>query len=241
MDILTHKCCRRCKKVKPISEYGKNPTSLDGYFHVCKLCVHYRRIPDNEYFENVTKGLNYCFRCKQWKILDEFVKNSRSIIGVGSVCIECHRIEANDYARRNRKKIIHTGNEWRKNNRERHLENRRRWLSIPENAEKQRERNREWSKSNLDKIKVLIHKRRARILGSGGSYTVDEWKSLCEKYDYRCLRCGKKKPLTADHVIPVFLGGSSFINNIQPLCKSCNSSKSTKTIDYRESFGVSGV
>jgi 5-methylcytosine-specific restriction endonuclease McrA len=33
--------------------------------------------------------------------------------------------------------------------------------------------------------------------------------------------------------VPVALGGSSFIANIQPLCRSCNSSKQDRIIDYR--------
>lgn len=48
----------------------------------------------------------------------------------------------------------------------------------------------------------------------------------------KCLCCGSPK-ITLDHVIPVYLGGKNEIENLQPLCKSCNSKKSTKIIDYR--------
>ncbi len=77
-------------------------------------------------------------------------------------------------------------------------------------------------------------RRRTRILENGGSYTEAEWRSLCARFGHRCIRCGYKKKLTADHVIPVVEGGSSNIDNIQPLCQTCNSAKGTRTIDYRE-------
>jgi 5-methylcytosine-specific restriction endonuclease McrA len=77
-------------------------------------------------------------------------------------------------------------------------------------------------------------KRKTREAKAGGYFTVQEWKALCKKHHYRCLCCGKRKKLTADHVIPVSKGGTSSIDNIQPLCKSCNSKKKDKTIDYRQ-------
>lgn len=78
--------------------------------------------------------------------------------------------------------------------------------------------------------------RRSRILGIGGKVTSREWRRLKAHYNYTCLRCRKREPdikLCADHVIPLSLGGSNTINNIQPLCVSCNSIKRTKTTDYR--------
>ena len=85
-------------------------------------------------------------------------------------------------------------------------------------------------------LKALSNKRRAQKTAAGGSFTGGEWRALCELYDHTCLACGKREPdikLTADHVIPVSKGGNSYITNIQPLCRSCNSSKGARIIDYR--------
>jgi hypothetical protein len=76
-------------------------------------------------------------------------------------------------------------------------------------------------------------RRQAKILANGGSYTRAEFGALCAQYDNRCLCCGGRAPLAADHIVPVEHGGSSDISNIQPLCKPCNSRKGTRTIDYR--------
>lgn len=86
-------------------------------------------------------------------------------------------------------------------------------------------------------------KRRAREMAVEGSFTYEEWVALCEEYDYRCLSCGKQKPiqeLHRDHVIPLArpeLHPTNYISNIQPLCERCNLSKATKHIDFRTKRG----
>ena len=70
-----------------------------------------------------------------------------------------------------------------------------------------------------------------------GSHTQGEWELLKKQYAYTCPACGKSEPeitLTEDHVIPLSKGGSDYIENIQPLCKSCNSKKHTDITDYRK-------
>lgn len=50
----------------------------------------------------------------------------------------------------------------------------------------------------------------------------------------KCLRCGNVNSLTIDHIIPISKDGLNKISNLQTLCRSCNSSKGTKIIDYRK-------
>lgn len=86
-------------------------------------------------------------------------------------------------------------------------------------------------KGGLDSTKM----RRARLAGSQGFYTEQQWEDLKKKLNYTCLACKRKEPeikLTRDHIVPVVHGGSNFISNIQPLCLPCNQTKRTKTINY---------
>jgi 5-methylcytosine-specific restriction endonuclease McrA len=82
-------------------------------------------------------------------------------------------------------------------------------------------------------IKVNKTRRRNRVYNNGGSFTSKEWIDLINTYDRICLCCNTKTKLTADHVIPLVKGGSSNIDNIQPLCMKCNLKKGIKIIDYR--------
>ena len=54
-----------------------------------------------------------------------------------------------------------------------------------------------------------------------------------KKHGKTCLNCGTTENISLDHVIPVSKGGMNDISNLQPLCKSCNSKKGSKIIDYR--------
>lgn len=83
--------------------------------------------------------------------------------------------------------------------------------------------------------KIYVHKRRA-ALKAGGSYTQQEWIDLVTFWQFKCIACGVELPIekmTPDHVIPLELGGLNIIDNIQPMCRSCNSSKQMKTTDHR--------
>jgi 5-methylcytosine-specific restriction endonuclease McrA len=136
-----------------------------------------------------------------------------------------------------------------------------------ENPEKKKQANAEWYQENKERITIKARsdyekdkgkykarmkayrethpevdqakhaKRRAEKLGNGGSFTAKEWTNLCRHYGNKCLDCGKKCKLQADHIVPLSKGGTSNIDNIQPLCGPCNNRKHTKTIDFRRPHG----
>lgn len=56
---------------------------------------------------------------------------------------------------------------------------------------------------------------------------------VIDKHGDKCLKCGATEEIQLDHVKPVSKGGKNEIDNLQPLCKSCNVSKGTKIEDYR--------
>lgn len=83
---------------------------------------------------------------------------------------------------------------------------------------------------------IQTNKRRAMKKGNGGYFSTEQWKELKERYGFMCLCCKNCEPaikLEADHIIPLSVGGSNDISNIQPLCRSCNTRKQTKIVDYR--------
>ena len=99
-------------------------------------------------------------------------------------------------------------------------------------------RSREWADNNAEKVKQFKannrRTRRAAKHASYGNFTAREFEELCESYGNKCLRCDYMGVvLEADHVVPLTRGGSDDIDNIQPLCGTCNRSKFVKIIDYR--------
>ncbi len=135
------------------------------------------------------------------------------------------------YRKRNHEKVLRVTREWGKKNRSYKSLQNKKWAH--EHTERIRFYNKRYQTSNPEAINAKTHRRRTRITKAGGSYTASEFKNLCKQCHYKCLCCGKRRKLTADHVVPVSKGGTSNIDNIQPLCGPCNSKKGSKCSDHR--------
>lgn len=141
-------------------------------------------------------------------------------------CLQCKRERKRKGKPENPQKVRERASRWRRNH--------------PDKARAiSRDGTRKWKKNNPEADAASVNRRRTRKTTAGGNYTAAEWKALVEHYGNQCLCCGRADvKLTADHVVPVVKGGSSDIENIQPLCGSCNSKKKDRIIDYRPNAGL---
>lgn len=99
------------------------------------------------------------------------------------------------------------------------------YKGIAKNRKEKQIYHRRYIKNHPERISHLKARRYARERGAEGGHTLEEWRELKKRYKYKCAICGERKPLTKDHIIPLSEGGTDYIKNIQPLCRSCNSKK----------------
>lgn len=52
---------------------------------------------------------------------------------------------------------------------------------------------------------------------------------IWERDNFTCKHCGTHRDLTIDHIIPESRGGTLHPDNLQTLCRKCNSRKGTRT------------
>lgn len=95
--------------------------------------------------------------------------------------------------------------------------------------------NRLWYQANPGKVIEIRHRRQARLASAEGEFTEEGFQELCIATDHRCFYCGgsedKVGPLVPDHMTPVSRGGSNWLDNIVPACRSCNSRKGARTLE----------
>lgn len=53
-------------------------------------------------------------------------------------------------------------------------------------------------------------------------------RAVLERDAYRCQHCGGWENLAVDHIVPESKGGAATLENLQALCRSCNSRKGAR-------------
>ena len=251
------KKCAKCKRYKAIDKFGSNVSRKDRLNKYCKRCAS----PNPEKYgtfkkrgKRLASGKEWCGHCKKYKKISDFGTNGGKLRWQ---CKSCHvEMEHNRYFSMSQserdahnkavykkvsEKYIEQGTTYGKEsyhkNREQSLKNAKEWYR--KNKDRRRVYMLEYSRRKPEKFAVQRHKRRALLKNSCGEYDGEQWKELVQHYSPsgKCLSCRKIGKLTVDHVVPLSIGGSNFIDNIQCLCSSCNCSKRDKTIDYRPDRG----
>jgi len=176
--------------------------------------------------------LKKCIKCGQLKDIADFgiARNYKS--GVNNVCKKCSVEYQRELARRTpgyKEKRRQWWSNWYRKNKEK----RRKYAK--EYRETHREEVRKWGRRDYKKAVIRTQIRKAKMGGLETNWNYSDWEKLKEKFGYTCLMCGRKEPeikLTVDHIVPIYCGGSNLLENIQPLCGQCNSSKGTRIINY---------
>jgi 5-methylcytosine-specific restriction endonuclease McrA len=146
-----------------------------------------------------------CYLCKESKPLSNYHKSKTGTYGVQSGCKDCNK---------------KTSTEWNRDNSEMHYSSCKKWSR--KNPEKVREKDCMWKKRNPEKIRAQGARKR-------------NWCNEPIPPDFqlsdRCFNCGSTENLTLEHLTPVSKGGSNDLSNLATLCRTCNSSKGSKTIE----------
>lgn len=192
--------------------------------------------------------LKTCTQCKQAKPLEDFPPHKKSKDGKQTKCHVCRAANQRDYVKRNPdkkresdKRFRETHSDYLRETKRAYSANNRERLNqqSAERAKNNKERRnaivRSYRNRNLEAFQVKKARERARKANANGDCTTEEWKAILNRYapDGICPACGKVRPLTLDHVVPMALGGTNNPDNLQPLCNQCNATKGQKTTDYR--------
>lgn len=183
-----------------------------------------------------------CFKCKNDLPLDAFCKDRQKKDGLRTYCRQCESKYNKTPERKARKNETlkiwwdkvksdpKTAVHW-----ERKLVYDEKWRKSPKGLESKEA---SWKRAYA-KNKHLFNKLRVenvpKLNAKPGFFTIKEWTGLKSKFKNRCLSCLEQEPkikITIDHIQPRSLGGPNCIENIQPLCNSCNASKQSNIINY---------
>jgi 5-methylcytosine-specific restriction endonuclease McrA len=229
------RACSKCGHAKPLHQFHASPRYLGGFTRICKACRA-------EYAKAWAKRNRDKVEAKRRRYIEahpERVKESQQQYRRGERGSSKNRENARRWYAANLPKVrayvrakqaTRTAEEKKKQ-----LESNRKWVAA--NIDKKRAYTRAYVKRNLEKANAAWRKRRAKKLLIPGSHTEAEWRALVKSFKGKCVCCGVKPDrLTRDHIIPLGEAGSSDnIDNIQPLCGSCNCRKGNHhRIDFRK-------
>ncbi len=142
---------------------------------------------------------------------------------------EEYKAKTKQWAQDNKEKVRQYSKEWRERNPEKAKQLCQDWYE--RNKEHYQEQKRKHRQENKEQIRQYGRQRRARKAGAKGSHTYKEWEAKLEEFHHLCAYCSgqlnalSSKDITEDHIIPLTRGGSDYIENIVPACRSCNSKK----------------
>jgi 5-methylcytosine-specific restriction endonuclease McrA len=193
---LKEKPCRVCQTLKPVEAFSRSSTAKDGFQASCKECQRQYGIKNRAN--------------KKRHDPDPNVTHKR--------CTKCsERQPISQFARNS---LAPDGYQYACRGCQRAYDQARYWSEAKQVAE---------AASIADITQQRLRRRlfnleRRAILARLGVYDIKD-KEIARLIASPCAHCGEIGPSHIDHIIPIKRGGRHSIGNLQPLCRSCNSSK----------------
>lgn len=207
-DESMFKKCSVCEQVLPVEMFYRINKNEEKLRARCKKCSNADSASHCD--KNRDYLLNYKKSWYRKKLADdpeyrkrEYLKNKETILK-----------RAKAYYNNNKEKVRRINDIWKNNNYEMFRASQIKHARKPE----------------VRKMRSCYeHQRRVRLMGNGGSHTLQELEACFNFFSNKCAYCGVEGSFTTiDHVIPISKGGNNNICNIVPACKRCNSSKKDK-------------
>ena len=178
-----------------------------------------------------TVKLKRCTKCGEIKPDHEFYKREKGKLR--SHCKRCYSLRAHEYFKNHIDEFAERSARWVEKNPDKWAEIMRRYCH--RHKEEHKKLVRDWELSHPDRKRKHGRDYRARKNNApGNGIAIEEWERILDMFGNECIGPGPHSgKLSIDHIIPISKGGADDIENIQPLCRACNSRKGTKTIDYR--------
>jgi 5-methylcytosine-specific restriction endonuclease McrA len=144
------------------------------------------------------------------------------------------------WSRENKKYVLANVLKWRTNNPLRIKELEYEWRK--RNPHKIKLNTQKWRAANPDGMRIQNHRRRARKRSADGDLTKADISRILNEQSGLCsglhCRADISRTYTIDHKTALACGGSNDPENIQLLCKSCNSSKNTMSMEEWEAKSI---
>jgi hypothetical protein len=205
-----------------------------------------KKLYKQKFYEN-KKRLGLCTNCS----------NVKAVINktLCQKCLDRHIIYNKKYYKINRDDILNQQKEYAKINKNKIKIYKKKYYedNINElsrkcknyynlNKDDIKNKQRKYNKTDVGKIVSKEHTRKRRAIKNNiiELFLTSEWNKKLKQLNYKCVVCNKQKKLTLDHIYPLSKANEDYlktgikrvytINDVQPLCFSCNSSKSNKIV-----------
>lgn len=208
--------CMTCCQAKPATpdHFYRRSKASHGLMRQCRVCYLKARendeVKEHVVPDGASKTCNACLEAFP-ATLEFFYRQKKGKYGLDGRCKQCA------VAKRDRVKVLAYGKEWYALNAEKVIA-------------RQRRKNEQDIVSFRARRATQNRNRRARILGNGGTHTLEDVKRIHDGQKGRCWWCSKlvKGKYEVDHRIPVAKGGTNGPDNLVISCSACNRSKGAR-------------